>query len=478
MLTAILAAALASPPESVDLTIYNGGYGLVRENRTINLKQGLQEVAVADVAEMIEANSVLVKSLTDPNGFSVLEQNYRFDLISPLAVLNKAVGKQVTFVRTLPDGEKERLTGTLVSAPTQIVSGRDGAASMTWNGMVIQTADGRVILNPTGEIEVDSIPEGLISKPTLVWMIEAAKAGSQKIELSYLTQGMSWQSDYVVALDQDGKVGDLKGWVTLTNMSGATYNARVLKLLAGEVNRVNQPKGGGGFGGASVEMMRAAADHRFVEEAFSEYHLYTLQRPTVVRNRETKQVSLLEALRVPVRKKIVVDAMRVYQQYRPTREGQVGVGNIKPLVQIQFTNDEKSNMGMPLPEGTVKIYQHDSSGALQLLGEDRIEHTPRNEVVTLAIGHAFDIVAERKRLNFEWINHDAATGAREEFEIKVRNRKETAERVYVWERHWGDHKITMTNVPQTKLDDRTHEFILDLQPNEEKVIRYTVETYW
>ncbi len=478
MLTAMLAATLASPPEAVDLTIYNGGFGLVRENRTINLRQGTQEIAISDVAEMIEANSVLVKSLTDPNGFSVLEQNYQFDLISPIAVLNKAVGKKITFVRTLPDGRKEHLTGTLVSAPTQIVSGRDGSGSMTWNGMVIQTDDGRVILNPSGEIEVDSIPEGLISKPTLVWLLEAAKAGTHTVELSYLTQGMSWQSDYVIALDKDGKIGDLKGWVTLTNMSGATYNARTLKLLAGEVNRVQPQRPGAGYGGMAREAMTAAADNRFVEEAFSEYHLYTLQRPTVVRNRETKQVSLLEAFRVPVTRKIIVDPMRPYFGYRPSREGQVGVGNIKPLVQIQFTNDEKSHLGMPLPEGTVKIYQHDSSGALQLLGEDRITHTPRNELVTLKMGHAFDIVAERRRISFEFIDRNSSRGSREVFEVKVRNRKETPERVYVWERHWGDHKITQTTHPQAALDSQIHEFILDLQPNEEKVIQYTVETYW
>src|SRR6185503_542196 len=236
-------------------------------------------VAVEDVAAQIETNSVGIKSLTDHEGFSVLEQNYQYDLISPIAILNKAVGKQIRFHRVLPNGAKEVLTGILVSSPTAVVGDAEGGGTTTWNGMVIKTDDGRIILNPSGEIEVSSLPEGLISKPTLLWEIEAATARTHTVELSYLTRGMSWAADYVLTLDGAGK-GDLRGWVTMTNNSGATFVEAKLKLLAGDVQRANQPpmapRGGGRF-----ETMKAA-DAGFAEEALFEYHLYTLQRPATI----------------------------------------------------------------------------------------------------------------------------------------------------------------------------------------------------
>lgn len=475
---ALLGMIAANPPTSTDLTIYNGGFALVRESRNLELKTGLQDVAVQDVAQMIEANSVAIRSLSSPGSFSVLEQNYQYDLISPIAILNKAVGSQITFNRVFPDGSRERLTGTLMSAPTQIVSDANGGQSHTWNGMVIQTADGRVILNPSGEIEVDSIPAGLITKPTLVWKLDSAQAGTNNIELSYITQGMSWKSDYVLSLDDQGKKGDFKGWVTLTNNCGTSFSVRILKLLAGDVQRVtNQPTGG--FGGGGARMAAKAADaNQFEEEQFADYHLYTLTRPTEVRNREIKQVSLLEALNVPVKKKLVVDAMRYYRGYQPN-EGQVGMGEIKPLIQLVIKNDKASNLGMPLPMGTVKVYQRDSSGSLQLLGEDNIDHTPKDEEVTLTVGRAFDIRAERKRTAFKWFRVDGNIhGAVETFEIEVRNRKESAESVTVLERHWWEHVLSEMSMQPKKLDANTYEFTVDLKPNEVKTIKYTVTTRW
>lgn len=477
MTGALLGMIVALPPTSTDLTIYNGGFALVRESRNLDLRTGTQDVAVQDVAQMIEANSVAIRSLSAPGSFSVLEQNYQYDLISPIAILNKAVGSQITFNRVLPDGTKERLTGTLMSAPTQMVSDAGGGQNYTWNGMVIQTADGRVILNPSGEIEVGSIPAGLITKPTLVWKLDSAQAGANNVELSYITQGMSWKSDYVLSLDEQGKKGDFKGWVTLTNNCGTSFNVRVLKLLAGDVQRVNQGLGSGGRGGAQFAA-KAADAGQFNEEQFADYHLYTLTRPTEVRNREIKQVSLLESLNVSVKKKLVVDAMRYYQGYQPN-EGQVGMGDIKPLIQLVLKNDKASNLGMPLPKGTVKVYQRDSSGSLQLLGEDNIDHTPKEEEVTLTVGRAFDIRADRKRTSFNWIRvGNAIHGAIETFEIEVRNRKETSETVTVLERHWWEHALSDMNFQPKKLDANTYEFTVDLKPNEVKTIKYTVTTRW
>lgn len=469
----MMTAAQASQPSQTELTVYNQGFALVKEQRSINLQRGMQEVRVEDVAQMIESDSVAIRSLTEEGSFTVLEQNYQYDLISPIAILNKAVGKHITFHRVLPNGEKESIRGILLSAPTAVVSQGGGSSQMTWNGLVIQADDGRILLNPTGEIAVESIPEGLISKPTLVWLLESRLAGRNNIELSYLTQGMSWTATYVLALDAAGTLGNLKGWVTLNNQSGATYENASLKLLAGDVQRVRDnmrmemARGGGGA---------APAAKSFEEEQFGDYHLYTLQRPTTVANKEQKQVSLLEGNDVPVKRKLVLDAMRGYQGWRPQPENVVGSGVIKPSILIEFTNDEASNLGMPLPMGRIKVYQRDSSGSLQMLGEDQIQHTPRNEKLSLAVGQAFDVVAERKRMSFEWL--DGRRGARETFEIEVRNRKETAETVHLWERHWGDWRITQHNMDFTKLDANTAEFVVSLAPNEVKKVTYTVETYW
>jgi hypothetical protein len=473
-LIAALAIATAAAPGDVELTIYNQGFALVKQQRALELRTGMQEVRIEDVAQLIEVNSVGIRSLTQAGSFSVLEQNYQYDLISPAAILNKVVGKPIVFNRVLPDGTKERIVGTLLSAPTAVVGNANGGASMSWNGMVIRTDDGRILLNPTGEIEVSSIPDGLISRPSLLWLLDSRRAGTNNIELSYLTQGISWKSDYVLNLDKDGRVGDFKGWVTLTNNAGATFANAKLKLLAGEVFRQNLGFGGG-RGGAELAMKAADAGN-FNEEQFSEYHLYTLQRPTTVKDREIKQVSLLEATGVPVTKKLVIDAMRQYGMWRPN-EGVVGVGEIKPLVFIEFTNDEKSNLGMPLPMGTIKVFQRDSTDSLQMLGEASINHTPRNEKLSLPVGRSFDIVSSRKRTEFRWLGN-ARTGAIETFEVEVRNRKQTAETVHVFERFGGEWTITAKSAEYTKLDSHTVDFVLNLKADEVRTITYTVETRW
>ncbi|MBS1722954.1 MAG: DUF4139 domain-containing protein [Armatimonadetes bacterium] len=458
-----------------ELTVYNQGFALVKEHRSLDLKKGMQKVAVEDVAQMIEANSVGIRSLSHPGSFSVLEQNYQYDLIGVTAILNKAVGKEIVFNRVNPDGKKERIVGTLLSAPSNVVSDANGSQGMVWNGMVVRTNDGRILLNPSGEIEVSSIPEGLISKPTLMWLLDSDLAGKNDVELSYLTQGMTWKSDYVLSLDNAGTKGDLKGWVTLTNNSGTAYNEAKLKLLAGDVFRAENFMGGRGGGGAMRDAM-AKAETGMAEEQFAEYHLYTLQRPASIRNNEIKQLSLLEGTDIPVNKKLIVDALRGWNTYYPG-EGAVGTGPIKPLVLIEFKNDEASHLGMPMPMGTVKVFQRDKSGALQMLGEASIQHTPKNEKLSLPVGRAFDIVAERKRTDFRWLG-SSNRGCVEKFEIEVRNRKETSETVHVYERHWGDWKVTDKSDNFDKLDSETIDFVITLKPNEVHKVTYTIETRW
>ncbi|MBL8059311.1 MAG: DUF4139 domain-containing protein [Chthonomonas sp.] len=464
-----LAAAIAAGPTAVELTVYNQGFALVKETRSFDLRSGRQLINVEDVAERIEPSSVAIKSLSAPGSFTVLEQNYQYDLISVNAILQKAVGQRITFNRTLPNGEREVVRGTLLSAPTNPTDG-------SYSGMVIRADDGRILLNPSGEISVDSLPDGLISKPTLVWDLESNRAGSNTVELSYLTQGIGWSCDYVLALEKDGAMGDFKGWVRLDNQSGANFNNAVLKLLAGDVQRAQQMRRGGMAGAPTMDA--GASKESFAEEQFADYHLYTLQRPATVKNRESKQVSLLEAFMVPVKKKLILDPMRAYGGWRP-QEGEVGTGSMKPQIRIEFKNDQASRMGMPLPQGTVKVYQRDRSGSLQLLGEDAIGHTPKDEMISLVVGRAFDVVGERKRTKFEYFRDGTRIrGANETFEIQLRNRKETADTVTCIERYWGEYKVTKNSQPYQQLDSNTFQFEVALKPNEVKTITFTVESRW
>jgi hypothetical protein len=468
---ALHATLAASAAQSTEVTIYNQGFGLVKEVRRLDLKAGRQTVAIEDVAAMIEPSSVSIRNLTRPTEFQVLEQNYQFDLISPIAILNKSVGQRVRFVRSFGT-QREVLEGTLLNAPTAIVGTADGGNHQTFNGMVIRTSDGRIVLNPTGEIEVQSVPEGLIGVPTLLWDVQSKSGGANDVEVSYLTRGLGWSADYVLTLDEPSSRGDLRGWVTIDNQSGATFREATLKLLAGDVRRV-QPHSPG-VRAPAMEMMDMAAKAGFDQESFFEYHLYTLQRPATVRQREIKQVSLLEAVAVPYRKKLIVDALMGFGQMFPN-EGEIGVGTLRPQVRIEFENRRENNLGMPLPMGRIKVYQRDRSGSVQMIGEDQIQHTPRDERISLVVGRSFDVVAERKRTHFRRLGTSAAETS---FEIELRNRKEVPETVHVYERHWGDWKVTQQNFESRKLDANTLEFVVELKPGETKKIVYTVETRW
>lgn len=473
-----LCLAMAASQDQVSatqLTVYNQGFGLVKETRSLQLRQGRQQVAIEDVAQRIEPSSVGIRSVSAPGSFEVLEQNYQYDLISTQAILNKAVGGRIVLNRVLPNGQRERIEGILLSSPSSIIGTPEGGPRYQYNGMVVRTDDGRILLDPSGEIEVSSIPEGLISRPTLLWDLEAEKGGSNTVELSYITQGISWAADYVLTLEATGKSGDLKGWVTINNNAGATFRDARLKLLAGDVQR---NAGNGGATGAPMEMMRKA-DTGFQEEQFSEYHLYTLQRPATVRNNEMKQLSLLEATGVSVTKRLLFDAMEQFGQYRPG-EGAIGTGALKPVVKLEIENSKANNLGMPLPMGQFKVYQRDNSGAVQLLGEDRIAHTPRDEKLSLVMGKAFDIVGERKRTQFSWLRTagGAINGARETFEIQVRNRKDTPETIDVMERHYGVFKIIDSNYKFTLADSNSALFVVPVKANDQATLKYTVETYW
>lgn len=464
----------AAPAHDVQVTVYNDGYALVKEKRRITLNQGVQTVVIEDVAQQIEANSVGVRSISRPGSFSIMEQNYRFDIINPVEILRRSVGQEITLRRYLGNGNVIVTKGTLLTAPVTIVSDAGGNQNQVYSGMVLRTADGTILLNPSGEVEVASIPAGMISKPSLVWMINARQAGEQEIEFSYLTRGFSWSADYVLSLQQDGKSGELQGWVTMTNSSGTAYRNARLALLAGQVNRAmpQMARGGGGFGGDAME---AAPAGKFAEQQFGDYHLYKLDRRAELGNNELKQLTLLTSPRLTTGKELVAElAPFTYRQPAP---GDFGTGPIKPAIFVTFKNDEASGLGQPLPKGRFKVFQRDQEDELQLVGEQFIDHTPRNENVRINVGTAFDVVVEARRTEFSWLG-SSRNGTRETWEVSVRNQKKTPDVVHVIDRRWGQNVVENPTIKPEKLDNETYRYVVNVGAEEEKKFTFTVVTRW
>ena len=457
---ALAQPTVVSAPESqegVSLTVYNGGFAVVRETRPIALQRGLNLVRFEGVAARIDPTSLAIKSLTEPGALSVREQNYQYDLIGTQSVLNAAVGQRVRLIRTLGD-QTVIDEGVLISQPGQ--------------GRIIQLDDGRVLVDPRGTIELASLPTGLLSRPSLLWHLNTDRAGTHQTEVSYMTEGFSWKADYVAVINDASTEVDLTGWVTLDNQSGATYRSASLQLLAGDVRRVqDRPQ----YRAEIREEMMAVADAApaFEEESFFEYHLYTLDGETTLQQRETKQMQLLSANEVGVQRRLIFDGSGTYFPfYRRGRPGSGGATNeMSAAIVVELENSEANNMGMPLPKGKVRVYQADRRGRLQFLGEDLIDHTPRNERIRLYIGDAFDVVGTRRQTANRQISRRVSE---QTYEIEVRNRKEESVEVAVVERVWGDWQITEKSHDFTTLDSRTIEFPLTLGPDETATVRYTV----
>ncbi|PAP77585.1 DUF4139 domain-containing protein [Rubrivirga marina] len=461
---ALVPAAAQSPtvstPESreaVSLTVYNGGFAVVREVRPLVLRRGVQALRFEGVPAQIDPTSLSLVSLTAPGSLSVLEQNYQYNLIGTNSVLDAAVGQRVRLVRQV--GERTIVEeGVLISQPGQ--------------GRIIELDDGRVLVNPEGTIELLTRPEGLLSRPSLLWRLATERAGEHRVEARYLTNGMTWKADYVAVVNEAETRVDVTGWVTLQNNSGASYPEAALQLIAGDVRRVspNRPQPMYDQAVAEVAMARAAPAPP-QQEAFFEYHLYTFPEPTTIEERETKQLELLSAADVGVGRRLIFDGTGQYFPfYRPRRPGAVG-DEMSAAVVLELENAETNNMGMPLPAGIVRVYKADSRGNLQFLGEDSIDHTPRNETVRLYVGDAFDVVGTRREIENRRINDYTREIT---VEVEVRNRKETATTVDVVERvFWGEWTITDSTHEHERLDARTAQFTVTLGPDETETVRYT-----
>jgi hypothetical protein len=454
------AAPSTTQKDQIDLavTVYNSNVALVRDVRQISLPSGNFSLKFEDVAASINPQTVHFRSLSEPTKLAVVEQNYEYDLLDPAKLLQKYVGREVTLVR----GEEENNSTKWVETKALLLSDN--------NGPVWKIGDEIVTGMPTDHYRFPDLPENLYSKPTLVWMLENGGPKSQRVEASYLTNNMNWNADYVLTVTRDEKSADLDGWVTLANNSGTAYKNAKLQLVAGEVHRVAPaPMNGRALGAAIAE---AKAAPQFEQENFSEYHLYSLARRTSIEDKESKQISLLNASGVSVEKLLLVTGQSYYYRNPQT------IGDpIPQTVQVnyRFKNEDKSGLGMPLPAGTVRVYQADSHGGIQLVGEDNIHHTPKDETVTIHVGDAFDIVCERKETDFTKISKNVYEF---EYEITLRNHKESDVTVEVREPIGGDWEVEKSNYKADKLDSTTLGFQVPVAKNGTSTLDYRVRVKW
>ena len=471
LLVAAVAAGAAggvSAPKSIQLTVYNQDFALVKDVRSVTLKTGVNSIDVEDVASRIDPTSVLFKSLTAPNSVVILEQNYQYDLISPDNILNKSVGQRVVFTRFDDQGKPYTQTGVLLNPPAN-------------GGTVIRADSGELVLNPGGQISLQKMPEGLHPKPTLNWMLRSDTDGEQDTEISYMTEGIGWKADYVALVNKDDSALDLAGWVTLNNNSGATYSDARLTLMAGDVRRIKPETRERFYSRVMAEAMPASAP-QFQEKSFFEYHMYTMERLTTIRDKETKQLSLLNASNAPVVKEMIYDGRRDWWRswWYPGRTGDPGGGYDtssyhKVNVVLEAKNSKENHMGMPLPKGKIRVYKLDDDGSQQFIGEDEIDHTPKDEKIRLYIGDAFDVVGDYKRAGYRKINDRTIE---EDFEVKIRNHKDSAVTVKVIDHVWSDWKITRSSHKWTKKDAHTIEFPINVPKDGELIVTYTIRTTW
>ena len=393
-----------SDQESVAITIYNNDLALVKDVRNVHLNRGFSALALRDVSAQIRPETALLRSISAPGRLILLEQNFDFDLLSPKKMLEKFVGKTVTIVKTNP------ATGAEISEKATVLSAN--------NGIVLKAGD-RIETGLLGRIVYDDVPNNLRDRPTLITQLNNKGEQNQTVELSYLTGGLGWRADYVAELSAKEDRLDLSGWVTLSNTSGASYRNAKLQLVAGDVNQV-QPIRRPMAKTMRGDVMMAEAGAAMVEEGLLEYHLYRLERPTTIAENQTKQVALLSASDIPARKSLL---LRGADYYYSNQYGEIGT-QLKVDVFVEFDNKETAKLGLPLPKGIVRVYKKDSQANAQFVGEDSIDHTPKNEVVRLKLGSAFDITADKKQTRFQKVSDREYQSA---YEVTLKSAKKKSQ---------------------------------------------------
>ena len=489
---AALCGAVSANAESADysLTIYSSaqpgqisterlaaygptlpGYALIRDGRKMALESGNGVLRFTDVAKRIDPTTVAFESLTDPAGTRVVEQNYQYDLVNAEKLLERYIGEKIT-VEQVRGNEVERISGDLLSA--------------AGGSLILQRDNGEVLsLSNYGNVSFPSLPGGLITRPTLVWLVNARKAGIHDTRVSYQTQGMTWWTDYNITLRESGNncSMDLSSWVTIVNQSGGSYPAAQLKLVAGEVNRAPSPQP------SPMLMMKSRgaavadeADQGFAESSLFEYHLYTLGRRSDLPDNSTKQLELFPtAVDISCRKQLVFTAAPTPSGYwaQPVSDQGYGASSRGTVgAYIEFDNKEANKLGVPMPAGRMRVNQASVDGSLEFIGEDVIKHTPRNESVRIKLGNSFDVVGERRQTGFTI--DSAGKTIDETFEISVRNRKKSAATVVVREYlyRWSTWKITAKSHEFDRRDAQTIDFPLNIPADGETKLTYSVRYTW
>jgi hypothetical protein len=431
----------------LSLTVYNVGRALVRDTRPIALPVGTISLEFRDIAEHVMPETVAISG----DGIRVLEQNYEYDLLSPQTLLAKYLGRDVTLVTEEPGSTpgaavRKELVGRLLSIE---------------NGTVWRIGDKIVSNPPYRQLVFGELPENLRERPTLVWLLASERSDERRLEATYLTAGVTWKADYVLTLGSSGDVGSLLGWVTLDNASGTSYPDASLQLVAGDVHLAPAPRS------MPQHMMVAAkaASAEMREEAFAEYHLYTLERATTVKDRQQKQVALLEADGVRAVRSYVVESPQWWYLQR------VGKQKQDVRVDVEIANRADNHLGMALPAGVVRLYQRDRRGTSQFVGEDRIEHTPKDEIVKVTMGNAFDVVAERRQTDYRKLADNLYEDA---FEVTLRNHKESAVTVEVRDQVGGDWEMVSNSHPFEKLSASGISFSVPVPANGEAKLTYRV----
>ena len=495
---AVVLACAGGVPAEPSLTIYNQNFAVVRQPLALDLTAGITEVRVTDITAHMEPDSVILRDPQGKRAIQILEQNYRADPISQGLLLSLYEGKEIDFLLQKTEGQNEIVRGKIIRSgyePHQSgmqrygyeYAQRQAAYAYGQAGQPIIEVDGQLRFSLPGQPLFPSLADDTILKPTIHWVLQTDKAGTLDAELSYVTGGMSWEADYSMVAPAEGEVIDVIGWVTMDNQSGKTFENARIKLMAGDVSKIQPAAAGmGGYADEAVEMARAMRAP-VSEKAFEEYHLYTLSRPATLHDRETKQVEFLRAEGVQARRLYVYDGAKIdlsrYRGRAPDslrNERDYGTqSNPRVWVMREFKNSKENHLGIPLPKGRMRFYQRDDDGQLEFIGENTIDHTPRDETVRAYTGDAFDLVGERRQTDYQidtarkWLD--------ETFEIKLRNRKEagTVEiRVVEHLYRWINWEIVEKSSPFAKTDSQTAEFRVQVPAGEEKVVTYKVHYTW
>ena len=457
----LLAAASVSFAADPALTIYNGGYAVVRETLPIDLKSGLNQVSFAGATAQVEADSVILRDIAGKAEFQILEQSYRNDPVSQSMLLSLFEGKTLEFNR--------RET----NKPDRLVTGKVVRSGFVPGGNFVEPiieVDGKLQFSLPGEPIFPSLGTDNVLKPTLNWKLNSASSGKIDAEVAYLSRGFSWEASYNLVAPEKGDTVDIVGWVTMNNQSGMTFADAKLKLMAGDVHRVEENVAMPFATTAKGRGMMAMADAVVTEKSFDEFHLYTLGNPVTLRDKETKQVEFVRATGVKA------ERIYVYEGGGYSRRGSSAAGKVQ--VFREFKNAEANKLGLALPKGKLRFYSQDDDRQLEFVGENQIDHTPKNEVIRVFTGNSFDLVGQRRLVSQTENNSEHV--ATQTIEVKVRNRKKEPAEIRVVEHatRGGNWTITAQSQPHENKDATTFEFRVPLQPDEEKVITYTIRYTW